>query len=260
MLPSCTLRERTWEPLGLGGDASCLSRPESWAEEANLFGEGSGPGNGAPWRLTMQRSLVVASSTVLPLRKGRCGLTALSTKVHAWPWTRLLGGEEKGVEGSLLKGPRWGGGGLLQQLLGSHSSLASGDLWGHYSFIHLLIQEILGWPKLGLGFPVVYVCACVISRLFPTPWSVAHQAPLSAGFSRQDYWSGLLFFSPGDLPDSGVKSMVPTLVGGFLTTEPPGKPTSEDLIGFIQQLMSRVASHEAIRKMLWGAVPNGRFL
>lgn len=152
VLPSCTLRERTWEPLGLGGDASCLSRPESWAEEANLFAEGSGPGNGAPWRLTMQRSLVVALSTVLPLRKGRCGLTALSTKVHAWFWTWLLGGEEKGVEGSLLKDPRWGGGGLLQQLLCSHSSLASGDLWGRYSFIHLLIQQILGWPKTWFGF------------------------------------------------------------------------------------------------------------
>ena len=65
-----------WE----GGDASCLSRPESWAEEANLDEEGSGPGNGAPWRLTMQRSLIIAlGHLVLPLRKGRCDLTSLST-------------------------------------------------------------------------------------------------------------------------------------------------------------------------------------
>ena len=56
------------------------SRPESGAEEANLDGEGSGPGNGAPWRLTMQRSLIIAlRHLVLPLRKGRCGLTSLST-------------------------------------------------------------------------------------------------------------------------------------------------------------------------------------
>ena len=41
-------------------------------------------------------------------------------------------------------------------------------------------------------------------RLFATPWSVAHQAPLSMGFSRQEYWSGLPFPSPGDLPDPGI--------------------------------------------------------
>ena len=42
-------------------------------------------------------------------------------------------------------------------------------------------------------------------RLFATPWSVAHQAPLSMGFSRQEYWSGLPFPSPGDLPDPGTE-------------------------------------------------------
>ena len=60
-------------------------------------------------------------------------------------------------------------------------------------------------------------------RLFATPWSVPHQAPLSMGFSRQEYWSGLPFPSPGNLPDSGVKPESPALEGGFLTTEPPGK-------------------------------------
>lgn len=72
-----------WE----GNDASCTSRPESWAEAANLCGEGSGPGNGTAWRLTMQRSLIALCHLVLPLRKGRCGLTSLSTIVHAWLWT-----------------------------------------------------------------------------------------------------------------------------------------------------------------------------
>ena len=46
-------------------------------------------------------------------------------------------------------------------------------------------------------------------RLFVTPWSIAHQAPLSLGFSRQEYWSGLPFSSPGDLPDPGIKSGSP---------------------------------------------------
>ena len=43
------------------------------------------------------------------------------------------------------------------------------------------------------------------ARLFPTPWTAAYQAPLSMGFSRQGYWSGLPFPSPGDLPDPGIE-------------------------------------------------------
>ena len=49
----------------------------------------------------------------------------------------------------------------------------------------------------------------------------AHQAPLSMGFSKQEYWSGLPFPSPGDLPDPGIKLMSPEFVGGFIT-EPGG--------------------------------------
>ena len=55
----------------------------------------------------------------------------------------------------------------------------------------------------------------------------AHQAPLSMEFSRQEYWGGLPFPPPGDLPDTGVESeslASPALAGGFLTNEPPGKP------------------------------------
>ena len=57
-----------------------------------------------------------------------------------------------------------------------------------------------------------------------TPWPVAHQAPPSMGFSRHAYWSGLPFPPPGDLPDPGIEPASPALAGGFLTTEPPGKP------------------------------------
>ena len=59
------------------------------------------------------------------------------------------------------------------------------------------------------------------SLLFVTPWTVAYQAPPSRGFSMQEYWSGLPFPSPGDLPSSGTKPaslMSPILAGGFLTT------------------------------------------
>ena len=58
-----------------------------------------------------------------------------------------------------------------------------------------------------------------------TLWNVAHQAPLSMEFPRQESWSGLPFPSPEDLPDPGIKPMSPVLAGRFFTTEPPGKPT-----------------------------------
>ena len=60
-------------------------------------------------------------------------------------------------------------------------------------------------------------------QLFATPWTIAYQAPLSMGFARQEYWSGLPFPSPGDLPDPGIKPASPALACGFFTTEPPGK-------------------------------------
>ena len=55
------------------------------------------------------------------------------------------------------------------------------------------------------------------------PWTVAHQGPPSMGFSRQEYWSGLPFPSPGDLPNPGIKPRSPTLQADALTSEPPGK-------------------------------------
>ena len=61
-------------------------------------------------------------------------------------------------------------------------------------------------------------------QLFATPGTIAYQASLSMGFSRQEYWSGLSFPSPGDLTDSGIESSSPTLKADALTFEPPGKP------------------------------------
>ena len=57
-----------------------------------------------------------------------------------------------------------------------------------------------------------------------TLWTVAHQVPPSMGFSRQEYWSGSPFPSPGDLPDPGIKPKSPALQADALTSEPPGKP------------------------------------
>ena len=63
--------------------------------------------------------------------------------------------------------------------------------------------------------------SCV--RLFVTPWTVAYQAPLSIRFSRQLYWSGLPFPSPGDLPNPGIKPRSSALQTDTLPSEPPGK-------------------------------------
>ena len=64
-------------------------------------------------------------------------------------------------------------------------------------------------------------CSCV--RLFGTPWTVAHQAPLSKGFSSQEYWSGLPFPSPGDLPHPGTEPGFHALQADSLLCELQGK-------------------------------------
>ena len=75
----------------------------------------------------------------------------------------------------------------------------------------------------------IYVCMCVcsVAQLCATPWTLAHQAPLSMEFSRQEYWSGLPFHTSEDLLDPGIKSTLlasPAWTGGLFTTVPPGKP------------------------------------
>ena len=70
-----------------------------------------------------------------------------------------------------------------------------------------------------------------------TPWTIACQVPLSMGFSRQEYWSGLPFLSPGDLPDPGIE--LPAMQ--ILLTEPPGKPKvkskDDDGLKFLKKLL-----------------------
>ena len=59
-------------------------------------------------------------------------------------------------------------------------------------------------------------------QLFAIPWTLIYQASLSMGFSRQEYWSGLPFPSPGDLPDPGIEPRSPALQADALPSEPPG--------------------------------------
>ena len=64
-------------------------------------------------------------------------------------------------------------------------------------------------------------------QLFVTPWTVAYEAPQSIEFSRQEYWSGLPFPSPGDLPNPGIKPRSPALQADSLPSKPPGKPRGD---------------------------------
>ena len=80
------------------------------------------------------------------------------------------------------------------------------------------------------------MCVCVVTQIrvaqsyltLVTLWTVACQAPLSMEFSRQKYWSGFPFPSPGDLPNTGVEPGSPVLEADSLLSEPPGKPLKKE--------------------------------
>ena len=94
-------------------------------------------------------------------------------------------------------------------------------LCGHSVYFHQLDNH---WTIL---LCVLSCFSCV--QLFATPWTVAHQVPLSMGFSKQQFWIVLPCPPPGDLPDPEIEPVSPALSGGFFTTEPPRKPHSLDL-------------------------------
>ena len=99
-----------------------------------------------------------------------------------------------------------------------HQSLLSLHPYPHWHFMKLLraslvVQQVKKMKSLSRV------------RLFVTPWTVAHQASQSMGFSRQEYWSGLPFSSPGDLPDPGIESGSPALLADSLPSEPQRRPS-----------------------------------
>ena len=91
-----------------------------------------------------------------------------------------------------------------------------------------------------------------------TPWTVARQALLSMGFSRQEYWSGLPFPSPGDLPDAGVKPKSSALQADSLLTELRGKPSEDKLLQYILALLERVGVFKMCLEA--GKATAGRFI
>ena len=98
-------------------------------------------------------------------------------------------------------------------------------------------------------FPCAKLCSVVLDS-FVIPWAVACQAPLSMGFSRQEYWSVLPLPSPGDLPSPGIKHRSlasPAMAGGLFATEPPGKPySSVQLLSHVRLFATPwTAAHQA---------------
>ena len=137
-------------------------------------------------------------------------------RLFVTPWTvsaQNSPGQNNGV-GSLS---------LLQQIFPTQESN-----WGLLHCRQILYQlNYQGNPILKLN-PNILVKVKVKSlsrvRLFATPWTVAYQAPPSMEFSRQEYWSGLPFPSPEDLPNPGIEPGSPALQADALPSEPPGKP------------------------------------
>ena len=86
-------------------------------------------------------------------------------------------------------------------------------------------------------------------QLFETPCTVAHQTPLSMGFSRQEFWSELSFPSPGDLPDPGLEPWSPALQADSLLHEPWGKPLFPH--GCLKHLLSHQFSSVQLLSHIW---------
>ena len=92
-----------------------------------------------------------------------------------------------------------------------------------------------------------------------------HQTFLSMGFSRQEYWSGLPFPSPGDLPDPGIKPGSPALQADYLPSEPPGKPQegkgkgkNKDILRFQAWMIAEVGTLRKWRKMRGRCLEGGK--
>ena len=99
-----------------------------------------------------------------------------------------------------------------------------GDIYIYKQLVYLVVQQ----KSIQHCKATVKVKSLSRVQFFGTRWTVAYQAPLTMGFSRQEYWSGLPFPSLGDLPNPGIKPRSPTLQADALTSEPPGKPLNHN--------------------------------
>ena len=131
-----------------------------------------------------------------------------------WCWERLKAGGERdnrGWDGWMASLTRW-----------TWVWVSSGSWW--WTGKPGVVQSI-GSQRVRHNWETELNWTEVVSDSFVTPWSIAHQPPLSIGFSRQEYWSGFSFPSPRDLPDPEIEPVSPALASRFFTTAPPGKFT-----------------------------------
>ena len=104
------------------------------------------------------------------------------------------------------------------------------SLWIDHLSSHDPVSPCISYLKdSGALYYLLLFSRKVMSNSFATPWTAACQPPLTMGFPRQEYWSGLPFPPPGHLPNLGTEPAFPALAGGFFTTEQSGK--SKTLIG-----------------------------
>ena len=109
---------------------------------------------------------------------------------------------------------------ILVQQLGTENFRAGVGVCGLYHSIHYSEQLQLSLiPQSSYALPHAQSCWTLCD-----PMGYRHQAPLSTGFSRQEYWSGLPFTPPGNLPDPGIQPGSPALAGRFFTAKPFQKP------------------------------------
>ena len=107
--------------------------------------------------------------------------------------------------------------------------------WQFCCFVVLFVSFVVSF----VSFVSFVVQSQVMSNCFATPWIIAHQAPLSMGFPMHDYWSGLPFPSPGDLPNLGMELLSPSLKADSLPLSHKGRPVVSDTLlqqnKFVQQ-------------------------
>ena len=137
------------------------------------------------------------------------------------PFLLKVSGKARGCQRSLLT--RWVSRGWRHP-----SKVPREGVWSWGAWVRPFCRACSHENWVLCGIDVCVCCAQSLSRvrLFGTPWNVALQAPLSMGFSRQEYWGRLPFPPPEDLLNPGIEPAAlesPALAGGFLTTEPPGK-------------------------------------
>ena len=143
-----------------------------------------------------------------------------------WPWRMGWGGRWEGVQDG---GHMYTCGWFMSMYGGNyyHKKRSIGELGKKQNTDTLQLKLLLLCFIMHRNNSAALLCVCkLLSRvqLFATPWTVAHQAPLSMRFSRQEYWSELPCLSTGDLPDPGIKAGSPALQADSSLSEPPGKP------------------------------------